>query len=54
MQAVVNSEEGERDETEYLLSNPVNAEKLLSAIKNVENGKLITVAINSLKQLIEE
>ena len=31
----------EQDETEYLLSSPANRERLMQAIKNVEEGKNI-------------
>lgn len=44
----------EMDETEYLMSNPANAERLLKAIDNVKNGQLITVDVNNLKQLITQ
>ena len=31
----------EQDETEYLLSNPANASRLLKSINNIENHKLL-------------
>ncbi len=33
----------ERDETAYLLRSPVNREKLLRAVKNVENNQNIVI-----------
>ena len=44
----------EMDETSYLLSNPVNAERLLAAVKNVEHGNIVSVDFDELKQLIAE
>ena len=29
------------DETDYLLANPVNAERLLQSVKNISNGKAL-------------
>ena len=41
-----------QDETEYLLSNPANASRLLNAINNIENhkDKLIHKSIEDLGQ----
>ena len=44
----------EIDETSYLLSNPVNAERLLAAVKNVERGNVEDVDFDELKQLVAE
>jgi antitoxin YefM len=38
-------------ETEYLLSSPKNAERLLQSIKNIEEGKTIEVTWEMLKSL---
>lgn len=38
-------------ETEYLLSSPKNAERLLNSIKNIEEGKTIEVTWEMLKSL---
>ena len=38
--------EEDPDETEFLLSNPKNKERLLEAIKNVEQGKVVEVDID--------
>ena len=38
-------------ETEYLLSSPKNAERLLNSIKNIEEGKTIEVTWEMLKRL---
>ena len=32
----------EQDATEYLLSTPANQERMATAIKNIENGNIIT------------
>ena len=38
-------------ETEYLMSSPKNAERLLNSIKNIEEGKTIEVTWEMLKSL---
>lgn len=38
----------EQDETEYLLSNPVNKERLLNAVAQVRNNQLIDVELDDL------
>ena len=38
-------------ETEFLLSSPKNAERLLNSIKNIEEGKTIEVTWEMLKSL---
>jgi antitoxin YefM len=38
-------------ETEYLMSTPKNAERLLNSIKNIEEGKTIEVTWEMLKSL---
>lgn len=43
--AICDSAEAEEDETNYLLSNPANRERLLAAIHNVEQNKA-TVSVN--------
>lgn len=42
------------DETSYLLSNPINAERLIAAAKNVELGNVVSVDVEGLKQLVAE
>ena len=43
------SEDGDAmDETEFLMSNPVNYARLLESMRNAEEGKLITVDIDKI------
>ena len=45
----------EHDETEYLLSNPENAKRLLKSIENVKKGKkLVKIDLEKLKKLDNE
>lgn len=37
----------EQDETEFLLRSPKNEERLMTAIKNVEQGKVVEVDIDA-------
>ena len=39
--------EEEQDETEFLLRNPKNKERLMEAINNVEQGKVVEVDIDA-------
>ena len=52
---VVEIEVREPDTTEYLLSSPANRKRLMEAIKNVEEGKIITFdSIEQARQRAEE
>ena len=52
---VVEIEVREPDTTEYLLSSPANRERLMEAIKNVEDGKIITFdSVEQARQRAEE
>lgn len=45
----------EVDETEYLLSNPENANRLLKSIDNIKKGgKLVELDLKKLKKLVNE
>ncbi len=46
--AISESSQIEQDETDYLLKSPVNKARLLAAISQVENNKLIDVDISML------
>ena len=49
------SDDPDFDETEYLLSTPANRDHLLKAIKNVEEGKLISFnTIEEMEQALKE
>jgi len=39
IEITVKDEEKSRDDTEYLLSNPHNAKRLMKSIENIENNK---------------
>ena len=42
----------EIDETSYLMSSSINNERLMQAIKNVENGKnLVEIDLNDIKKM---
>tara|TARA_B100000809_G_scaffold82221_1_gene80542 strand:+ start:164 stop:415 length:252 start_codon:yes stop_codon:yes gene_type:complete len=38
-----------RDETEYLLSSPKNAKRLMDGIKNLKDGKTVKYSLEELK-----
>ncbi|MFN3848267.1 MAG: hypothetical protein ACK4NY_02510 [Spirosomataceae bacterium] len=48
---VVNAEE--MDETEYLMSSPINKERLLNSIENIKSGMNLTeINLDELKSLV--
>lgn len=53
-QRLVITIEADVDETEYLLSNPANAQRLTTAIQNAKEGRVIEVDVDTLlKQCAE-
>ena len=46
--AICETAQAEQDETDYLLRDPANKARLLEAINNVTNSKLVTVDLNNL------
>lgn len=46
--AICETAQAEQDETDYLLSDPVNKTRLLEAIDNVKKGELVTADLNDL------
>ena len=52
---VVRIQVKEQDTTEYLLRSPANRKRLIEAIKNVEEGKIITFdSVEQARQRAEE
>lgn len=47
--AICETAQAEQDETGYLLRDPANKERLLKAIDNVREGKLVTVHLDELQ-----